>query len=131
MRTLVIASDLPSASQPLLPPQLESMSTLFIDATVPKGKYHILLANNPTLALGMNTGDDFRVHIAELNGTSEEQVVRLGGYPKFQPLAAHTSAVENNCSGRCKGRYQVQNQEPPELWHSRHQQALRQTLCGL
>jgi hypothetical protein len=131
MRTLVIAANSPSVSQPPFTPQLESMSTLFLDATVPKGKYRILPASNPTLALEMEAGNDFRVRIAELDETSEEQVVRLGSYLKFQLLAAHTSTVENNCSGRCEGRYQVQNQEPSELWYSGHQQAFRHTLCCL
>jgi hypothetical protein len=53
------------------------MSTLVGSPAVPQSKYRILPAADPTRALEMQTGGDFRVHIAELNESNETQIVSL------------------------------------------------------
>jgi hypothetical protein len=52
------------------------MSKLFVNSLVPKGKYYILPASDPTLALEMQTGEDFKVRAVQRNSSSKAQVVR-------------------------------------------------------
>jgi hypothetical protein len=53
------------------------MSTLVGSPAVPQSKYRILPAADPLRALEMQTGGDFRVHIADLNEGNEMQIVSL------------------------------------------------------
>src|ERR1700735_188976 len=80
--TLTIDPTQPNAQsptiQPTIPTLLESrMSTLVGNPAVPKGKYRILPAADPTRALEMQSGGDFQAHVADLDESSKTQIVSL------------------------------------------------------
>jgi hypothetical protein len=66
----------PSTNLPSLPIVLETqMSTLVGNPAVPKGKYYILAAADLMHALEMQSGGDFKVHIAKLDESRQTQVM--------------------------------------------------------
>jgi hypothetical protein len=72
--TLVIdPADLGTHSPISLPES--QMSALVGSHTVPKGKYRILPAADPTRALEMQPGGTFKVHIANLDESRKNQIV--------------------------------------------------------
>jgi hypothetical protein len=66
------------------------MSTLVGSPAIPQSKYHILPATNPIHALEMQTGGNFRVHIADLNEANKMQIMSLIIF-MMQAGSKHTS----------------------------------------
>ena len=84
MHTSTLTADptKPNTSSPTVKPSHlthpeSHMSTLVGSPAVPQSKYHILSAADPLRALEMQTGGNFRVHIANLNKGNETQIMSL------------------------------------------------------
>lgn len=72
------------------------MSTLVGSPAVPQSKYRILPAADPIRALEMQTGGDFRVHIAGLNEANETQIVSISHVAQARNAPHTLLPVENS-----------------------------------
>jgi hypothetical protein len=100
--TLTIDPAQPNAQsptiQPTIPTLLESrMSTLVGNPAVPNGKYRILPAADPTLALEMQSGGDFKAHVAELDESSKTQIWKIVPHTDTKDDTKYQIKNSTNC----------------------------------